>query len=136
MKSRLASALTCALLLVPGIALAESHSPRNDHRAILFVADNDTGHSAAKRDAYMQKAKTEFRSWQDRMHEWADAAKEKSADISEDTRKRLDQAWADVKDNWNMLQAAAPAGWDKARTAYEQASQRLKSAWQNVRPQG
>ena len=120
-----------AALMTTGMAAA-STLLRNDNRAVLRVVDSDGSLSSAKRDEYMRKADREYREWQDRMGHWAAKAKDKSADAGDDAKRHLDQAWSDVKDNWNMLQAAAPASWDKARKAYESASQRLKSAWDTV----
>jgi hypothetical protein len=129
----LSTAIAGAVLLTSGIATAGSYLPPPDHETLVLVAENDGAFSPAKRDEYMRKAGSEYRAWQDRMGKVASDAKDKSADASDVAKKHLDQAWSDVKDNWNMLHAAAPATWSKARQSYEQASQRLKTAWQNAR---
>ena len=102
--------------------------------AALLVAD--TSDFATTRDEYLRKARTEFQSWQDRMSQWTDTAKANGNALGDDAHRNLDKAWVDVKANWRKLQAAAPQGWEKAREAFESASQRLKSAWTKVEPQG
>ena len=129
----LAPAVVSAALLTGGLAMAGSYPSRLDNDALIHVADNDGPLSPAKRDEYMRKAGSEYHAWQDRMSQWARDAQDKSADFGDAAKKHLDQAWSDVKDNWNVLQAAAPTTWDKARRSYEDASQRLKAAWQNAR---
>jgi hypothetical protein len=101
---------------------------------VMLVADaNDF---AAQRDEYIRKAQDEFQEWQNRMSQWTDEAKANGGKISEETRQNLDKAWTDVEANWRKLQAAAPQTWDKARASFEEASERMKSAWEKIQPRG
>lgn len=134
MTSHIAPVLAGALLLLGGATAVAPCSQAA--MPLISVADTASGDLAAKRDEYMQKAKDEFSEWQERMSSWAAGAKAKGSDIGDQARKNLDKAWVDVKTNWRRLENAAPGTWDKARATFEQASQRMKDAWENIHPEG
>lgn len=108
--------------------------------AVVFVADpaseTTSDDFAAKRDEYMRKAQNVFRYWQERMSQWTAEAKEKGGEIGEQAQKDLDEAWSNLQADRQKLQDAAPGVWDKARASFHEASQRLKSAWQQIHHQG
>ncbi len=133
MKARNMSILAGALLLAGTNAYAGS--PAVDGRRgghTILAADAQTADLGATRDEYMRKAKREFQSWQDRMSQWSDEAKEKGGKLSAQARDNLDHAWDDVEADWRKLQGAAPEGWDKARASFEEASRRLQRSWQDL----
>ncbi len=133
MKSYLAFVSAAALLFsAAGVAAMPASPQPARHPSLIAVADSDQDDVAAQRDADLQKAQDEFRYWQNRMSEWANAAKAKSAEVSDQAQENIDKAWLDVKADWRKLQNAAPDGWDKARLAFEEASQRLEKAWNNA----
>ena len=135
MKALIRGGVGAVFVILGGAALAEPlPMPAPIDRGAIRVADTDD--FAAKRDAYLEKAKGEFRSWQDRLSRWTDEAKANSGQFKDEARANVDKAWVLVKADWRKLQAAAPEGWDKARAAYEAASARLKSAWEKIEPQG
>ena len=135
MKSSMTRSLMGALFLVGGTAVAGAipAPPQAGGGVMLVAAASD---SATQRDEYIRKAQDELQEWQDRMSQWTDEAKANGSKISEQTRQNLDKAWMDVQANWHKLQAAAPQTWDKARASFEDASQRMKSAWEKIEPQG
>ena len=133
MNSRiLAAAVTGAALIASGTAMADFAVPPGHSAAPIERADRDGALSPAKRAEYMRKAQADYRTWQARISQWTADAKAKGADAGDEAKQHLDLAWSDVKDNWRVLEAAAPASWDRARAAYESAAQRLKKAWQNA----
>ena len=135
MRALIRGGFATAFVIVSGAALAgPSPTPAPLANGAILVADTDD--FAAKRDEYLQKAKGEFQSWQDRMSKWADEAKANAGQAQDQARRNLDKAWTLVKADWRKLQAAAPDEWDKARAAFEAASGRLKSAWAKIAPQG
>jgi len=135
MKSLVGRALIGTFLLLGSLAIAGALPPYlQSSSAVIRVAD--TNDFATARDQYMREAQDEFQSWQDRMHEWTDAAKDKGSAMSAEAQRDLDKAWSDVKAKWRRLQAAAPQAWDKARVSYEGASARLRSAWEKIQAKG
>jgi hypothetical protein len=137
MKTLMVRSLAAAVLLLSGTAIAgavPALPPLGD--GVLLVADTNDNDFAAKRDEYLRKAQDELQSWQTRMGTWTDQAKAQGSEAGEEARRNLDKAWTDVKANWQKLQAAAPQTWDKARASFEDASQRMKSAWEKIEPQG
>lgn len=135
MKPSMTRGLMGALFLVGGTAVASAipAPPPTGHGAILVADANDF---ATQRDEYIHKAQDELEEWQNRMSQWTDEAKENGSRISKQSRQNLDKAWTDVKANWRRLQAAAPQTWDKARASFEEASERMKSAWEKIQPRG
>jgi hypothetical protein len=135
MRTLMTRSLMSALLLVGGTAVAGATpaTPATGGGVMLVADANDF---AAQRDEYIRKAQDEFQEWQNRMSQWTDEAKANGGKISEETRQNLDKAWTDVEANWRKLQAAAPQTWDKARASFEEASERMKSAWEKIQPRG
>ena len=135
MKTSMTRSLMSALLLVGGTAVAGA-TPANPATGVGVMLVADANDFAAQRDEYIRKAQDEFQEWQNRMSQWTDEAKANGGKISEQTRQNLDKAWTDVKANWRKLQAAAPQTWDQARASFEEASERMKSAWETIQPRG
>jgi uncharacterized protein (DUF3084 family) len=104
--------------------------------AIVRVADTPSGDFDARRDEYMRRAQSDFQQWQNRMKDWAADAQAKGHEVSQQTRQEVNEAWNKVQANWKNLQGAAPSTWDKARDAFDEASRRLKSAWEKIQPEG
>jgi hypothetical protein len=133
MKAQLTPILAGALLLAGTNAYATGRTldaPRD--AAIVRATDTTTTDFGATRDEYMRKAKRQFQTWQERMGQWSDEAKEKGSELSAQARDNLDRAWDEVKTDWDKLQVAAPKSWDKARAAFEEASRRLQRSWQDL----
>ena len=135
MKALMIRSLMGALFLAGGTAVAGAiPAPAATGSSVMLVAD--TNDFATQRDEYIRKAQDELQDWQNRMSQWTDEAKANGSKISEQTRQNLDKAWTDVEANWRKLQAAAPQTWDKARASFEEASERMKSAWEKIQPRG
>ena len=122
------------LVLLGGAAVASAMPNSPARSAPVLVAD--TNDFATTRDAYLTKAQDELQSWQQRIDQWTDQAKTKGSAAGNEAQRNLDKAWVDVKANWRKLQAAAPQAWDQARASFEDASKRMKSAWEKIEPQG
>ncbi len=135
MKTLMTRTMMGAVLLVSGAAVGSTlPAPPTVRGGAIILADAPD--FAAQRDEYVRKAQDEFREWQNRMSEWTDDAKANGSKASEETRRNLDKAWNDVQANWRTLQAAAPQAWGKARASFEEASERMKSAWEKIQPRG
>ena len=109
-------------------AFAEASYGMNS--AVVLAADNPA--DSATHDEYMRKAQDEFQSWRQRMNDWSAEAKAKGGDISQQARENLNKAWSEVQVDWKKLQGSAPSGWDRAHDAFDEASRRLKSAWEKI----
>jgi hypothetical protein len=132
-----ASFLIAVMLLLNGGMLAQARPPQPvaDSRAVLLADDQSTDASAsAGRKEYIQRAQEQIHLWQRRMNELAEETKAKAVEGGGQAQQALDDAWADVKTNWQRLQAAAPDAWEKTRATFEEASERMKSTWQKVHP--
>src|SRR5579862_2266551 len=91
MKSLVGRALIGTFLLLGSLAIAGALPPYlQSSSAVIRVAD--TNDFATARDQYMREAQDEFQSWQDRMHEWTDAAKDKGSAMSAEAQRDLDKA--------------------------------------------
>jgi gas vesicle protein len=137
MKTLMTRSLMGALCVVGGTATAVAGAvpaPPTTRGGVMLVADAKD--FATQRDEYIRKAQDELQEWQNRMSQWTDDAKASGSKISEQTRRNLDKAWTDVQANWHKLQAAAPQTWDTARSSFEEASERMKSAWEKIQPRG
>ena len=102
---------------VPGLA-AEHATSASPH---LRIASNDD--FASQKSEYEARARREMDLWQQRMSE-----------ASARTQGTLDQAWKATKEHWADLQQATADGWDRSRTAFEQASERMKEEWHKFHP--
>ena len=135
MRSSMAALLIGVLLPGMGTAIAVP-AAFGAEGAIVRVADSPSGDADARRDEYMHKAQSDFQQWQKRMKDWAAEAQAKGHEVSQQTRQELNEAWNKVQVGWKNLQGAAPSTWDKARDAFDEASRRLKNAWEKIQSEG
>ncbi len=83
----------------------------------------DAGDFASQKSEYEARARHEMDRWQQRMSE-----------AGAQSRQELDRAWVATKEQWADLQQATAEGWDRSRTAFERASDRLKQEWRANHP--
>lgn len=144
MRPSVAFVLAMALVLCGGNAIAAppAHSPAG--RAIVRVADAgpiaDAGpaagtvHFVAGHDAYLQRARNLFQLWRVRMNDWGERAQITGGKIGRQARKNLDKSWSNLKSGWERLETAEAHGWHSARAAFDKASARMRTAWQELHP--
>lgn len=134
MFPRVAAAIVVALVLGAGQAQAAEPSPAI--RAQRVPADSESPTMSARRSAYLQQAHNLYAQWQDKMRKWSTQAARKGRTADDAARENLARAWSDMQADWRRLQVSSAADWDKARSAFEAASHRMKDVWHNVASKG
>lgn len=84
---------------------------------------------AAKKDAYVKQMNDQMADWHQKLDKYSAEAKAKSDQAAHDADKDLKQAWAATKRASRRVAHATATGWDKAKTAFDNASARLKQDW-------
>ena len=84
---------------------------------------------APDRDAYLQRVQAEMDGWRLRLHGMADQAEATGQETATAARSDLRAAWSRTEAGARTLQTASTAGWDDAKSSFEQASQDLQHAW-------
>ena len=79
--------------------------------------------------AYLQRVQAEMDGWRLRLHGMADQAQATGQETATAARADLRAAWSRTEAGASKLQAATAAGWDDAKSSFEQASQELQHAW-------
>ncbi len=131
MRSSALAILAGSLLLSSAIAAGAMESgPATATRTVTVAAASDD--FAAKKSEYEHQAQQQYDSWRAKMSDLAARAKAKSVTLSTSAQAELDQAWDDAKLRWGELEKTSAEGWDKARTAWEQAADKMKRTWQRT----
>lgn len=134
MIARVAAAFVVAMILGAGQAQAAEPSPAT--QAQHAPADSDSPTVPAQRSDYLQQAHNLYTQWQDKMRKWSAQAARKGRTADDAARANLARAWSDMQADWRRLQVSRAADWDKARSAFEAASHRMKDAWHNMASKG
>jgi Spy/CpxP family protein refolding chaperone len=87
------------------------------------------GAFGAKKDEYLQKAKSEMQEWQQKMHDFGETAAAKGHEAATAARAGLHDAWANAKAEAREVEAATADGWERAKSAFEKATRSLRDAW-------
>jgi flagellar hook-basal body complex protein FliE len=125
----LASALAALLLLAPPpTARADTTVPSSAQQP----AGDDF---AAKKDAYLKQMHSQMHEWGDKIDQYSEDAKAKGDAASREADKDLHRAWVKTKEASVRLAHATDKGWDKAKAAFEHASDKMNHAWQDYKPQ-
>jgi hypothetical protein len=90
----------------------------------------------AKKDAYMQKAKTEMLEWQQKLKDFGETADARGQEAATATKNGLQLAWSKTQAESRKLETASAEGWESAKSSYEKASQSLKDSWRKSHPEG
>ncbi len=114
-----------SLLAAPLAAAAAERAPAAPTGLLVRIDESFT----QKREEYQERAQRQMDEWGHKMSEAAESAKENGRQLAADAQAELDHAWADTKEQWAKLQQAGADGWERARTAYERASRKMKDEW-------
>ena len=79
--------------------------------------------------AYLQRVQGEMDGWRLKLHGMADQAEATGQDTATAAKADLRDAWSKTDADARNLQTASAAGWDDAKSSFEQASQDLQHAW-------
>ena len=79
--------------------------------------------------AYLQRVQVEMDGWRLKLHGMTDEAKATGQETVTAARSDLRAAWSKTEADARKLQTASTAGWDDAKSSFEQASQDLQHAW-------
>lgn len=132
MRPLSASLLTLSLIATgPLTAMAVERTPSAAPHALVVRVDDDFSH---KRQEYQERAQRQMDEWGQKINRAAESAKENGKRLTDDAQSELDHAWADTKEQWSKLQQASADGWERTRTAYEQASRKMRDEWNKFHP--
>ncbi|HYM32221.1 MAG TPA: hypothetical protein VEU47_13030 [Candidatus Cybelea sp.] len=134
MKMFVASAVA-GFLLIGGAASAPAATAIEYAPEGSYMKLSDSGDFATTRNEYEHKARRQIDEWQQKMSRFGDDAKDTASKAADSAEARLRVAWGDVKQRWEQLESASADGWDKARAAFEKASNRMKEAWNKAHPE-
>ncbi len=79
--------------------------------------------------AYLQRVQVEMDGWRLKLHGMADQAEATGQETATAAKSDLRAAWSKTEADARSLQTASAAGWDDAKSSFEQASQDLQHAW-------
>ena len=85
--------------------------------------------SPSDHDAYLQRVQVEMDGWRLKLHGMADRAEATGQETATAAKADLRAAWSKTEAGASKLQTATAAGWDDAKSSFEQASQDLQHAW-------
>jgi hypothetical protein len=130
-----------SVLIVGSSLIAISGLPTvSHHPASMLGADaplqlvEDTDFTARK-DAYLQKSRTEMNEWRNKIHGAGESAEAKGNEASASAKAHFDKAWTATKRSWRKLQTESAEGWDKTRNAFERSSADLRQQWHKIHPE-
>jgi hypothetical protein len=121
-----------ATLALAGVLPAAAQSKPASDQAMARVAM--TRDPAAERETYMQRARDEMGTWQQKLNDFTSRVEAGETAEQARAKKALDSAWAATKTASARLEAASAADWDSAKAGYSKASHKLAMAWQKVDP--
>ena len=84
---------------------------------------------ASDHGAYLQRVQAEMDGWRLKLHGMADQAEATGQETATAAKADLRAAWSRTEADARTLQTASAAGWDEAKSSFEQASQDLQHAW-------
>ena len=122
------------LIAVSGLPIA-SHHP-----ASLLVTDAplqlvDDADFTTRKDAYLQKSRSEMDEWQNKIHGVGESAEAKGHEVSASAKAHFDQTWTSTQRYWRKLQSESADGWDKTRNAFERSTAELRRQWHRIHPE-
>jgi hypothetical protein len=131
MVRNLALPVVLAALLV-GPTMSQAATPTANAAPVQLAAGSDF---SSEKDSYVAKAKSELQEWRDKLDRFGDKAGAKSQQVGDTAKADLQAAWAKTEEEGRRLQSASADGWDKAKSAFEEATQHLKDTWHRIHPE-
>jgi hypothetical protein len=132
MRIAIAPLLIGTLVLAGASPAAAQSKPASNQGVSIGVAS--TRDAAAERESYTQKAQSEVRIWQQKLHDFDAKARVKATKAQADASKDLDEAWTETKTASARLETAGEKDWDSAKTSFKTASDKLAVSWHKVNP--
>jgi hypothetical protein len=88
-----------------------------------------------RKDAYLQKSRTEMDEWRNKIHGAGESAEAKGHEVSASAKAHLNHTWTATQRYWRKLQTESAEGWDKTRNAYERSTAELRQQWHRIHPE-
>ena len=89
--------------------------------------------AAPDRTTYLQRAGVEMDGWRLKLHGMEDKAEATGQVAATAAEADLRAAWNRIEADARNLQAATAAGWEEAKSSFEQSSRDLQQAWNKSR---
>ena len=122
------------LIAVSGLPIVAHHpAPPLVTDAPLQLAASDD--FAARKDAYLQKSRSEMDEWRDKIHGAGEGVEAKGHEMSASAKAHFNRTWAATERYWQKLQTESAEGWDKTRSAYERSTADLRKQWHKIHPE-
>ena len=122
------------LIAVSGLPIA-SHHPASLPVAGAPLQLVDDADFSTRKDAYLQKSRSEMDEWQNKVHGVGESAEAKGHEVSASAKAHFDHAWTATQRSWQKLQTAGADGWDKTKNAYERSTAELRRQWHKIHPE-
>jgi hypothetical protein len=122
------------LIAVSGLPIAAHHpAPMRVPDAPLQLAASDD--FAARKDAYLQKSRSEMDEWRDKIHGAGESVEAKGHEMSASAKAHFNRTWAATERYWQKLQTESAESWDKTKRAYERSTADLRQQWHKIHPE-
>jgi hypothetical protein len=122
------------LIAVSGLPIAAHHpAPMLVTDAPLQLIDDVD--FTTRKDAYLQKSRTEMDEWRNKIHGAGESAEAKGHEVSASAKAHINQTWTATQRYWRKLQTESAEGWDKTRNAYERSTAELRQQWHRIHPE-
>jgi hypothetical protein len=122
------------LIAVSGLPIA-AHNPTPvlvTNAPLQLIDDVDF---TTRKNAYLQKSRTEMDEWRNKIHGAGESAEAKGHEVSASAKTHLHQTWTATQRYWRKLQTESAEGWDKTRNAYERSTAELRQQWHRIHPE-
>jgi hypothetical protein len=119
------------LVGLPTVAQQAAPPLAND-APLQLVEDNDF---AARKDAYLQKSRTEMDEWRSKIHGAGESAESKGHQVSASAKAHFNRTWTATERQWHKLQTESAEGWDRTKNAYERSTADLRAQWHKIHPE-
>ena len=90
---------------------------------------------AARKDAYVQKSRSEMDEWRDKIHDAGESAEATGHEMSASAKAHFNRTWAATERYWQKLQTESAEGWDKTKRAFERSTTDLREQWHKIHPE-
>ena len=122
------------LIVISGLPIV-SHHPASMLVANAPLQLVDDADFTARKDAFLQKSRTEMDEWRNKIQGAGESAEAKGREVSASAKAHFDQAWTATQRSWRKLQTESAEGWDKTRNAFERSSAELRRQWHTIHPE-
>ena len=133
MRFLTASIVFGPLMLIGALpAVGQPTPPPGSGLSIRVAAGGD---ATADKDTYTQMARDEMQEWQRKLRDFGDKAEAQGKEAGTAAENDLNKAWTKAEAASRHLQAAGAAGWENAKSSFEQASRELAKTWHKFHPE-